>query len=204
MENYIKKNKLQEIQRKKLKELRRANECCMVDGQKEKIKNPMVEPPAVFVGKGDHPLNGKIKHKITPEMVTINCSEGVESKPPEGCTFKEVKHDDKGLYLAFWYDPLLEKRKYIELSASSPQKVIRDKRKYQVARKLHEEIGAVRDMYESDFHAEDIKLLQSSLALYLIDTTYKKLTFRIINTDNRHQTIGIASKQSSEKQASQA
>ncbi|XP_062581266.1 DNA topoisomerase 1-like, partial [Saccostrea cucullata] len=170
IENYIQMNKLQETQRKKLKKMRKANEFCMVDGKREKIKNPMVEPPGVFVGEGDHPLNGKIKPRITPEMVTINCSEGIEGKPPRGHTFKEVQHDNTVLYLAFWHDPVLDKRKYIELSASSRQKAQRDKRKYEVARNLHGEVVGVRDLYESDFHAEDVKLLQSSLALYLIDT----------------------------------
>jgi DNA topoisomerase-1 len=59
----------------KMKKLKNTKRTCKVDGFEEEIQNPMVECPAVFIGKGDNPLNGRIKHRILPEMVTVNCSE---------------------------------------------------------------------------------------------------------------------------------
>lgn len=57
-----------------MENLKKERKTCIIDGFEEKIKNPMVEPPGVFIGMGDHPLNGRIKPRIVPEMVTVNCS----------------------------------------------------------------------------------------------------------------------------------
>lgn len=62
-------------EQKKMKNIKDKRKTCMVDGFEEDIQNPMVEPPGVFIGKGNHPKNGRIKPRIVPEMVTVNCSE---------------------------------------------------------------------------------------------------------------------------------
>lgn len=43
-----------------------------VDGKEEKVGNFRIEPPALFLGRGEHPLMGKVKKRIWPEDITIN------------------------------------------------------------------------------------------------------------------------------------
>ena len=58
---------------------------CMMDGHKQKVANFRTEPPGLFRGRGAHPKQGKIKSRIEPEDIVINCSEGSEEpKPPQG------------------------------------------------------------------------------------------------------------------------
>ena len=47
---------------------------CNWDGHKEKIGNFKLEPPGLFRGRGVHPKMGKVKKRITPEEIIINCS----------------------------------------------------------------------------------------------------------------------------------
>ena len=51
--------------------------------------------------------------------------------------WKEVKHDQRVTWLAFWHDPINTKEcKYVFLSPSSNLKGQSDKEKYEKARKL--------------------------------------------------------------------
>lgn len=34
---------------------------CVVDGVEQRVGNVMVEPPALFLGRGEHPKKGRIK-----------------------------------------------------------------------------------------------------------------------------------------------
>ena len=93
----------------------------MLDGHKEKISNFRVEPPGLFLGRGDHPKAGMLKKRIMPEDVTINC--GKDSKPPEcpvpGHHWGDVVHDDEVTWLAFWKDNINDHFKYVWLAPSS-------------------------------------------------------------------------------------
>jgi DNA topoisomerase-1 len=46
----------------------------MMDHHPQKIANFRIEPPGLFRGRGDHPKMGKLKKRVMPEDVTINCS----------------------------------------------------------------------------------------------------------------------------------
>jgi hypothetical protein len=58
----------------KMNSLKRKRGACLIDGSQEEIQNPMVEPIGVFIGRGNSKRNGRIKPRIVPEMVTVNCS----------------------------------------------------------------------------------------------------------------------------------
>ena len=47
---------------------------CNWDGHKEKIGNFRLEPPGLFRGRGNHPKMGKVKKRLKPEDIIINCS----------------------------------------------------------------------------------------------------------------------------------
>lgn len=50
----------------------------LMDGRKEKVGNFRIEPPGLFRGRGDHPLTGFLKTRVTPEQITINIDEDAE------------------------------------------------------------------------------------------------------------------------------
>ena len=48
---------------------------CFIDGTKQKVGNYKIEPPGIFLGRGDHPKIGMIKKRILPEDVIINLTD---------------------------------------------------------------------------------------------------------------------------------
>jgi len=66
-----------------------------IDGRREKVGNFRVEPPGLFRGRGEHPKMGKLKSRIMPEDVIINCGEKdpVPPCPIPGHRWGEVRHE---------------------------------------------------------------------------------------------------------------
>ena len=80
---------------------------CKVDGRLEKIANFKLEPPGLFIGRGRHPLMGRVKRRIAASDVVINCSKNARiPKPPTGQRWKAVIHNNSVSWLASWNDPL--------------------------------------------------------------------------------------------------
>jgi DNA topoisomerase-1 len=96
----------------------------VIDGHKQKIGNFRIEPPGLFRGRGEHPKMGRLKKRILPEDVTINCSKGSAIPvPPEGHKWKEIRHDNTVSWLCSWTENVLGNNKYIMLNPSSKIKV---------------------------------------------------------------------------------
>ncbi|NWK02734.1 DNA topoisomerase I, partial [Marine Group I thaumarchaeote] len=61
-------------QAKKRKELREKLKTkygiAIMDGKKVEVGNYMAEPPGIFIGRGEHPLRGKWKLRVTAKDVT--------------------------------------------------------------------------------------------------------------------------------------
>lgn len=142
----------------------------IVDGNREKIGNYIIEPSAIFYGRGDNPNRGKIKQEINPEDVTINIglSDPVP-KPPLGHRWKEVIHDQNAVWLAKWNDSITGDIKYMMLSMEGRFKGQGDLSKYEKARKLEKEIEKIRKKYTKDINSRDIRKRQLGTVLYLID-----------------------------------
>ena len=47
---------------------------CNWDGRKEKLNNFKIATPGLFKGRGNHPKMGRVKQRVMPEEVIINCS----------------------------------------------------------------------------------------------------------------------------------
>ena len=93
----------------------------------------MAEPPGIFIGRGEHPLRGKWKPRVTAKDVTLNL--GKDAKTPQG-NWGKIICDNDSMWLASWMDVLTEKRKYVWLADTSGLKQDRDKEKYEKAVKL--------------------------------------------------------------------
>ena len=99
-------------QAKKRKELREELKAkygiAIMDGKEVEVGNYMAEPPGIFIGRGEHPLRGRWKPRVTKEDVTLNL--GKEAKVPEG-KWGKIIHDKDSMWLASWMDFLTQKKK---------------------------------------------------------------------------------------------
>ena len=100
--------------RKELREKLKAKYgIAVMDGKEVEVGNYMAEPPGIFIGRGEHPLRGKWKPRITADKVTLNLGKG--AKIPEG-KWNKIVHNRTATWLAEWEDYLTKKSKYIWLA----------------------------------------------------------------------------------------
>ena len=69
------KNRSKEEKDKEKEEKKKVEEkygVALVDGHKTKISNYKVEPPGLFLGRGNHPKAGMLKKRVMPEDITLN------------------------------------------------------------------------------------------------------------------------------------
>ena len=139
-----------------------------MDGNEVEIANYMAEPPGIFIGRGEHPLRGKWKPKVTSKDVTLNL--GKEAKVPKG-DWGKIVHDQDSMWMASWTDYLTQKRKYVWLADTAGIKQDRDKAKYDKAKKLAQEIETVKTKIVKDMENKDAKIRRISTVCWLIYRT---------------------------------
>ena len=166
----------------------------VVDGRIEKLANFKIEPPGLFMGRGEHPLAGKVKRRIYPEDVTINVGKNdpVPECPVPGHKWGEIVHNKLVTWLAGWKDTITNGSKYVWLSADSMWKGQSDREKFEKARELKKYIGKIRKDYRAAWKAKGTKeIRQRSIVMYLID----KLALRVGNEkgEDEADTVGCCS-----------
>lgn len=155
------------VKRKELREkLKSKYGIAIMDGKEVEVGNYMAEPPGIFIGRGEHPIRGKWKPRVTAKDVTLNL--GKEAKVPEG-KWGKIVHEHDSMWLASWMDFLTQKRKYVWLADSSGLKQDRDKAKYEKAVKLANEIDKIKTRIVKDM--KNPKTSKISTACYLIYCT---------------------------------
>lgn len=157
---------------------------CLVDGREESIATWKMEPPSVFLGRGNHPLRGRFRRRVIPEDVILNLDEEASiPKLPPGRKWGGVVHQHSSPWLWSWLDPLLEKWKYVYPNPASEQHMIREKEKFDVARSLKEVIKDIRVEYLKVLKNpdEDLKNVELAMILLLID----RLGIRIGNSGSQ-------------------
>ena len=156
-------------ERKKLREEMKAKYgMAIMDGKQVEVANYMAEPPGIFIGRGEHPMRGKWKPKVSSKDVTLNL--GRDAKVPLG-DWGKIVHDRDSMWMASWTDVLTQKRKYVWLADTAGIKQDRDKAKYDKAKKLASEIDKIKDKIVNDMQNKDAKLRRISTACYLIYRT---------------------------------
>lgn len=157
------------VQRKEIKEKMKARYGkAIIDGKEVDVANWMAEPPGLFIGRGNHPLRGRWKPRITEKDMTLNL--GKEAKVPEG-NWGKIIHEPDFMWLASWEDYLTEKRKYVWLSDTADLKQERDKMKYDKATKLSEHIDKVLNKIVEEMTDRDEKVRRVATVCYLIFKT---------------------------------
>lgn len=143
---------------------------CLLDGRKEMVGNFRIEPPGLFRGRGLHPKTGKLKTRVTPEMVTINI--GKDSpipEPPKGHKWGEVRHDNTVVWLAMWKENINQNTKYVMLAQNSSIRGQSDFKKFERARELKNHIVRIRQDYQKELKDTLMLNRQRATATYLID-----------------------------------
>ncbi|KAG8344007.1 putative Eukaryotic DNA topoisomerase I DNA binding Eukaryotic DNA topoisomerase I catalytic core [Trypanosoma vivax] len=165
---------------------------CLWDGRREQVANFRVEPPGLFRGRGQHPMMGRLKKRVTPEDITINIDENSPiPEPPRGHKWKEVLHDHNVTWLAMWRDSILGNMKYVMLAPSSTIKGQSDMLKFEKARELKRHVDNIRKSYTGDFYSSNLMVAQRAVAMYFID----KLALRVGNEKGADEadTVGCCS-----------
>ncbi|GBC69524.1 hypothetical protein HRbin01_01223 [archaeon HR01] len=160
------RKKISAERKKKREELKNIYGYAVVDGKKVEVGNWMVEPPGIFMGRGEHPLRGRWKPRIYEEDITLNLGE--EAPIPPG-NWGQIVHDHNSMWLARWNDKLTGKEKYVWLSDTADLKQKRDREKYEKARMLEKHVEDVRAAILKTMESEDPRKRKIALACFLID-----------------------------------
>ncbi len=182
------KKRLKEEEKKKLAKY----EFALVDGREEKIGNYRVEPPGLFLGRGEHPKMGQVKKRVYPEDIIINIGKDAPiPEPLPGHNWKEVVHKQDVTWLAGYKCSITGGHKYVWLSAGSHFKGMSDHAKFEKARKLEEHIKEVRRDYMEGWDSKEEVVRQRAVVMYLID----KLALRVGNEkgEDEADTVGCCS-----------
>jgi DNA topoisomerase-1 len=189
-DNQDNQNNKKKEEKEKEKEKEEKYKIAIVNGKEEEVGNFRVEPPGLFIGRGDNPNIGKIKRRIYPEDITINIGKNIP--PPEtlpGHKWGKIIHNRDVEWIASWKDNVTGKNKYVWLSHSSEFKANNDLKKFELARKLKKRIKTIIEHNTNNLHNKDTKIKQLATALYLID----KLAIRVGNEKSTDEadTVGV-------------
>jgi DNA topoisomerase I len=138
----------------------------LLDGKPVDIANWMVEPPGLFMGRGQHPMRGRWKPRVSQQDVVLNLG---ERDPVPAGGWKEVVHDHGSMWMAKWIDKLTDKEKYVWLHESSPLQQSRNKAKYDKAAKVGRNLERIRERIRVRLDSKDPRERQVATVCYLID-----------------------------------
>lgn len=142
----------------------------VVNGELVEIANYTVEPPCIFVGRGKHPLRGRWKPRIYYRDIILNLSEDAPTPPtPTGEPWGGRVFDPSALWIAKWRDKLTGKMKYVWIAENAKLRQMRDKEKYDTARRLDEYIDRVRKHIWENLKSPDELRRKVATVAYLID-----------------------------------
>ena len=147
---------------------------CVIDGAQQKVGNYKIEPPGIFMGRGEHPKLGMVKKRILPKDVTLNLDKDapipkINIDPTGKMKWGSVINDNSVVWLATWKDTITGKNKYVFTSMESIFKSKSDESKFDLARKLKRKVNGIRQQYENQLNSDDNRARQLATALYFID-----------------------------------
>jgi len=179
----LKRKKIDGKEQEKWAKTKNKHSICLVNGKEQKVSNFLIEPPGIYIGRGDNPNLGRLKKRIEQKDIILNCSAG---KAPKG-EWKEVVDEPSNAWLAKYRNTEFNGRivyKCIWLSNDSPIQTKKDRQKYDQAQKLGDRISKIRTYYKNGLNSKDEKTQQIAVILYLID----KLSLRIGNEKGEGET----------------
>lgn len=137
-----------------------------LDGEQVDIANWLVEPPGLFMGRGQHPLRGRWKPRVFQNDVILNLGKDASAPPGD---WKQIVHDHKSMWLAKWIDKLGGREKYVWLHDSSGLQQERNKEKYDTAMKIGRNLERIRSKIIKNMSSRDARARKIATVCYLID-----------------------------------
>jgi len=122
-----------------------------------------VEKPGIFIGRGVHPLRGKIKVQIMPINVTVNTVYVNQNE-----NWKKIYNSNKITWAAKFICPVTNKIKYI---FPPPSNSAGEKRKFIEVQKFNKEYKTVMGKIYKDLQSDSQKTKECSIAASIIDLT---------------------------------
>jgi len=193
----IRKNRTKaekDIEKNKKAELKKKFGYAILDGKREALGNFTVEPPGLFLGRGNHPKAGKLKKRVMPEQISLNLSKGakVPPCPVPGHSWGPIIHNPEVTWIACWKENINNDHKYVQFAAQSSIRGKSDRSKFEIVRKLKDMIGGIRADYTKELSSKATPIRQRATAMWTID----KLALRVGNEKNRNDeadTVGCCS-----------
>jgi len=143
-----------------------------IDGERVVINNS-IQPPGLFIGRGEAPLRGKIKRRILPADITINVSKQYVPKcryNNKECKWGNIVENKEAAWLAGYINPVTRDHVYIFVERAQSKWVAEsDQQKFEKARKLNNNIQHIRKEYTKDMKNENDESRQLATAVYLLD-----------------------------------
>ncbi len=140
-----------------------------VDDNEVEIGAYLIEPPGIFMGRGEHPLRGRWKPRVFSYQVTLNLDEDAEIPYAPHGEWAGVVSEHDSLWVARWLETLTDKVKYVWLAETSPLRQEREREKYDKAWTLQENLREVRTAIRKGMRGKDEKKRQVATVAYLID-----------------------------------
>jgi DNA topoisomerase-1 len=137
----------------------------VLDGKEVDFANYMVEPPGLFMGRGQHPLRGRWKPRVQASDVILNLGETAPAPPGD---WKGVVHDHNSMWMAKWVDKLTGKEKYVWLHESTPIQQSRSRAKYDNAARAGSNMRKIEARIEKELSSKDPKRRQVATVCYLV------------------------------------
>jgi len=137
----------------------------ILDGKEVDFANYMVEPPGLFMGRGQHPLRGRWKPRVQASEVILNFGETTPAPPGN---WKEIVHDHNSMWMAKWVDKLTGKEKYVWLHESAPIQQSRSRAKYDNAARVGSNMGKIEARIDKVLSSKDPKMRQVATVCYLV------------------------------------
>ncbi len=138
----------------------------IIGGIKTEVGNYTVEPPSIFMGRGEHPMRGRWKPYVGEEDIILNLSPDAP-RPPGN--WKEIVWNPNFMWIARWDDKLVGKEKYIWLSDSSHLKQQKEIEKFDKAKQLAKKIDKLEKHILDNLQSQDLKKRKVATVAFLID-----------------------------------
>src|ERR1035441_9832017 len=146
-------------------ELRKKYGKTEIDGKEVDTANWLVEPPGLFMGRGEPPLRGSWKPRVQQSDVTLNLDEAAPVPPGAW----SVVHDHESIWIARWIDRLTDREKYVWPHESSEIQQSRSKEKYDKALRIGGQLERLRRNILKTMASKDDKKRKIATVSYLID-----------------------------------
>lgn len=161
-----------------------------IDGRREAIANFQIEPPGLFLGRGEHPMAGRWKRRIMPEDVTLNLDKNapIPDCPLPGHSWGRICHNKNVAWIATWKDSIMDLNKFILFSASSSVYAISVRDKFELARKLKTQLDSIRSTYEKDLSSPLLSTQQCATVVWMIDRLALRVGYE--KTDEQSDAVG--------------